>query len=200
MFMCRTGIALVGLGLAFATTTYGRIQSQQYDIGRVPTAEEIAAYDISIAPDGEGLPPGGGTADQGQGIYAVRCAECHGATGREGPNDILVGGQGTLASDQPLRTVGSYWPYATTLWDYINRAMPFETPGTLSADDVYSTVAYILFLNGLVEESQRLDAETLPQVQMPNRDGFVLDDRPDVGPTTVHPVVAPPVSPPRNEQ
>ena len=123
MFMCRTGIVLVGLGLAFATTTYGRMQSQQYDIGRVPTAEEIAAYDISVAPNGEGLPPGGGTADQGQNIYVTRCAECHGATGREGPNDILVGGQGTLASDQPLRTVGSYWPYATTLWDYINRAL-----------------------------------------------------------------------------
>jgi len=200
MFMCRTGIAVVGLGLALTSATYGHTQSQRYDIGRTPTAEEIAAYDISVAPDGEGLPPGGGTANQGQSIYAVRCAECHGATGREGPNDILVGGQGTLASDQPLRTVGSYWPYATTLWDYINRAMPFETPGTLSADDVYSTVAYILFLNGLVEENQRLDLETLPQVRMPNRDGFVLDDRPDVGPTTVHPVVAPPVSPPRNEQ
>ena len=198
MFISKPALAAVlGLSLMFAGSAHVHTQSQQYDLGRIATAEEIAAYDISIAPDGEGLPPGGGTAAEGQNIYAIRCAECHGATGREGPNDILVGGQGTLASNNPLKTVGSYWPYATTLWDYINRAMPFETPGTLSPNAVYSTVAYVLFLNELVEEGQRLDAVTLPQVRMPNQNGFVLDNRPDVGPTAAHPVVVTPVPPPR---
>jgi cytochrome c len=98
-----------------------------------------------------------------------------------------VGGQGTLASDTPLKTVGSFWPYAPTLWDYINRAMPFETPGTMSPDAVYSTVAYVLFLNELVAEDQLLDATTLPLIKMPNRDGFIPDNRPDVG----HPVISP---------
>jgi len=98
-----------------------------------------------------------------------------------------VGGQGTLASDTPLKTVGSFWPYAPTLWDYINRAMPFETPGTMSPDDVYSTVAYVLFLNELVAEDQLLDATTLPLIKMPNLDGFIPDNRPDVG----HPSISP---------
>ena len=188
MFMCSVRIAsLLVIVLSGSLTAQSQPTSQLFNIGRTPTAEEIAAWDISVTPDGEGLPPGSGTAAEGRNIYSVRCTECHGASGREGPHDILVGGQGTLASDTPLKTVGSFWPFAPTLWDYINRAMPFETPGTMSPDDVYSTVAYVLFLNELVAEDQLLDATTLPLIKMPNRDGFRPDNRPDVG----HPVISP---------
>lgn len=151
-----------------------------FGLGRTPTAAEIRAWDITIGPDGAGLPPGGGTAAEGRSIYQTRCVECHGATGKEGPHDVLVGGRGTLASPKPVKTIGSYWPYATTLWDYINRAMPFDTPGSLSHDQVYATVAYLLYLNGIVGEHDRVDAASLPRITMPNRGGFILDDRPDV--------------------
>ena len=187
MFMCSVRIAsLLVIVLSGSLAAQSQPTSQLFNIGRTPTPEEIAAWDISVTPDGEGLPPGSGTAAEGRNIYSVRCTECHGASGREGPHDILVGGQGTLASDTPLKTVGSFWPYAPTLWDYINRAMPFETPGTMSPDAVYSTVAYVLFLNELVAEDQLLDATTLPLIKMPNRDGFIPDNRPDVG----HPVIS----------
>ena len=188
MFMCSVRISsLLVIVLSGSLTAQSQPTSQLFNIGRTPTAEEIAAWDISVTPDGEGLPSGSGTAAEGRNIYSVRCTECHGASGREGPHDILVGGQGTLASDTPLKTVGSFWPFAPTLWDYINRAMPFETPGTMSPDDVYSTVAYVLFLNELVAEDQLLDATTLPLIKMPNRVGFRPDNRPDVG----HPVISP---------
>jgi S-disulfanyl-L-cysteine oxidoreductase SoxD len=152
----------------------------QLGVGRTPTAEELKAIDIEVLPDGRGLPPGRGTAERGKTVYASRCVTCHGATGKEGPQDVLVGGQGTLASAKPIKTVGSYWPYATTLWDYINRAMPFDHPGTLPPDDVYATTAYLLYINGIVGERDVMDAATLPRVQMPNRNGFVPDSRPDV--------------------
>jgi cytochrome c len=148
-------------------------------VGRTPTPEELRAIDIEVTPDGRGLPPGSGIAETGKKVYESRCALCHGATGKEGPQDILVGGQGTLASAKPLKTVGSYWPYATSLWDYINRAMPFDHPGTLPVDDVYATTAYLLYLNGIIGEHDVLDQTTLPAVRMPNRDGFVADARPD---------------------
>jgi cytochrome c len=154
--------------------------AQKFGFGRPATPEEIRAWDTSIMPDGTGLPPGGATAAEGRSVYDSRCARCHGATGK-GPNDALVGGSGTLASADPQKTVGSYWPYATTLWDYIYRAMPFDQPGTMTAEQVYASVAYVLFLNGIVSEQQRIDARSLPRVRMPNREGFVPDDRPDVG-------------------
>src|SRR5512140_709524 len=154
-------------------------QSPRYHVGRAPTPEEIQAWDIAVGPDGRGLPAGSGTAVRGKAVYAAQCARCHGATAREGPEAPLVGGIGTLATAHPVKTVGSYWPYATTLWDYVNRAMPFDRPGMLSADDVYATVAYVLFLNGIVRESDTLDRRTLPQIRMPNRDGFEPDPRPD---------------------
>ena len=106
---------------------------------------------------------------------------CHGATGKEGPHDVLAGGRGTLASPKPLKTVGSYWPYATTVWDYVNRAMPFDHPGTLTADQVYALTAYLLYINGIVGERDVVSQETLPRVTMPNRNGFIPDPRPDTG-------------------
>lgn len=142
-------------------------------LGRTPSAAEIAAYDIDVGADGQGLPAGSGTALQGAAIYAVKCVACHGATGVEGPRDKLVGGKDTLASDKPLKTVGSYWPYATTVYDYIHRAMPFTQPGTLTPDEVYALTAFLLYRNGIVGETDVMDRETLPKVRMPNRDGFI---------------------------
>jgi cytochrome c len=150
-------------------------------VGHAPSAGEIHAWDISVDPNGRGLPEGSGTAAQGREMYANRCAKCHGAKGEGRDSVPLAGGQGTLKALKPLRTVGSYWPYATTIWDYVNRAMPFDKPGTLGKDQVYALTAYVLYLNGLVAENAVIDAKTLPKVQMPNRGGFVADPRPDVG-------------------
>jgi cytochrome c len=155
-------------------------QSPKYGVGRPPTPDEIRALGPTLAPDGTGLPEGSGTAVEGRTVFALRCAKCHGekATGDIGP--ALVGGQGTLATPKPVKTVGSFWPYATTLWDYIHRAMPFNEPGALSASQVYAVTAYLLYLNDIVSEKQVLDSKTLPKIRMPNRDGFVADPRPDV--------------------
>jgi S-disulfanyl-L-cysteine oxidoreductase SoxD len=155
-------------------------QSPKYGVGQPPTAEQIRNLGASIAPDGSGLPDGSGTVAAGRDIFAARCAKCHGekAQGLIGPP--LVGGQGTLNTAKPLKTVGSFWPYATTVWDYINRAMPFNQPGLLKAPEVYAVVAYILNLNGIIGSNQVMDAKSLPKVKMPNRDGFVADPRPDV--------------------
>ena len=143
------------------------------NLGSEVRPEEIAAWDISIAPDGSGLPPGSGTATEGAAIYHAKCASCHGLKGSKGPADPLVGGMGTLASKKPVKTVGSYWPYATTLFDYIRRAMPFNAPQSLSNHEVYALSAYLLFLNGIIGPELPMDAKTLPQVKMPNRDGFI---------------------------
>jgi cytochrome c len=155
-------------------------QSPRYGVGRTPTSDEIRQWDISVAPDGTGLPPGSGTAAAAKEIYTNRCAKCHGSEGQGRDSVPLAGGQGTLASPKPLKTVGSYWPYATTIWDYINRAMPFDRPGTLTHDQVYSLTAYLLFRNGIISETTVVDAASLPKIQMPNRRGFVPDPRPDV--------------------
>ena len=144
-------------------------------LGRVATPDEIASWDISIGPDGAGLPPGQGTPKQGETVYAEKCVACHGEKGAGKPNDQLVGGRGSLSGDQvPVKTVGSFWPYATTLFDYIRRAMPLNAPKSLSDDEVYAVSAYILRLNGIIGEADAMDAQTLPQVQMPNRDGFIV--------------------------
>src|SRR5262245_16063143 len=143
-------------------------QSPKYGVGRAAAPEEIARWSSSIAPDGTGLPAGSGTAAQGKEAYANRCSRCHGANGEGRDSVPLAGGQGTLKSPKPLKTVGSFWPYATTVFDYIHRAMPFDRPGTLTVDQVYSLTAYVLFLNGIVQENAVIDAKTLPKVEMPN--------------------------------
>src|SRR6185295_6842828 len=127
---------------------------------------DIAAWDISIGPSGAGLPPGSGTASAGAGVYAAKCIACHGEKGVGKPSDQLVGGNGTLRDAAPVRTVGSYWPYATTLFDYIRRAMPWPQPQSLSADEVYSVTAYVLFLNGVIGETDVVNAATLPKIAM----------------------------------
>jgi cytochrome c len=147
-------------------------------IGTPLNAMEIAAWNIDVAPDGRGLPAGSGDVVTGAHIFAAKCAACHGANGEGGVGDRLIGGRGTLASDKPVRTVGSYWPYATTLFDYIRRAMPYNAPQSLSADEVYALSAWILNRNGIVPDDARLDAQSLAAIRMPNRDGFVPDPRP----------------------
>jgi hypothetical protein len=142
--------------------------------GQPISAADIAAWDITVGPDGAGLPAGSGTAKVGQPVYVEKCQACHGEKGTGGINDPLAGGIGSLAAGKiPVRTVGSYWPWPTTLFDYIRRAMPFQTPKSLSADEVYALSAYILSLNGIVGEDVVMDAQTLPKVRMPNRDGFI---------------------------
>ena len=141
-------------------------------LGVPASPEEVAGWDISIGPEGENLPAGSGTVAQGASIYAVQCFACHGPDGEGATNDRLAGGHGSLATDSASKTVGSYWPYATTVFDYVRRAMPFQQPGTLSDDEVYALTAYLLNINGIIDEGEILNAETLPTIVMPNRDGF----------------------------
>jgi cytochrome c len=151
-----------------------------YGIGRVATPAEIAGWNIDVGGDGSNLPPGSGSVSHGREVFDQQCAACHGARGEGGVGDRLVGGQSTLATPKPVRTVGSYWPYAPTLFDYIRRAMPQNAPGSLGNDDVYAVSAYILSLNGLLPADATLDAKTLAAIKMPNRNMFVGDPRPDV--------------------
>ena len=152
-----------------------------YGLGQTPNEDLLKGWDIAIGPHGDELPPGRGTVAAGAALYLRQCAMCHGANGHEGPDPVLVGGHGTLASDTPVRTIGSYWPYATTLYDYIYRAMPFLAPASLGADEVYALCAFLLHANGIIGTDAVMDQRTLPAVQMPNRDGFIADPRPDTG-------------------
>jgi cytochrome c len=144
------------------------------NLGRPATRAEIAAWDISIPPDGIGLPPGSGTPEQGAVVYAQKCQSCHGEKGAGKPNDQLVGGQGTLTSKSPVRTIGSYWPYATTVFDYVRRAMPYTESKSLTDEEVYAVTAYLLHLNGIIGAQDAMNAQSLPQVRMPNRDNFIV--------------------------
>jgi mono/diheme cytochrome c family protein len=174
---------LLGLGLIVAAGTFASAAEPGYfGYGSIATPEQIAGWDIDArGGDGVGLPPGNGTVERGTAVYAEQCAACHGTFGEgEGRFPKLVGGIGTLRHDRPELTVGSYWPFAPTLWDYINRAMPMPAPHTLSADDVYALTAYILSLNDIVSGEFVADRESLPKVKMPNRDNFLwTDPRPD---------------------
>jgi S-disulfanyl-L-cysteine oxidoreductase SoxD len=148
--------------------------TQVPQFGQSITPGDITPWDISIGPDGVGLPPGRGTAKQGEAVYAAKCQTCHGEKGVGGPNDALAGGIGSLAPGQvPVKTVGSYWPYATTLFDYVRRAMPFPESKSLTNDQLYAVAAYILNLNGIIGLDDVLDAKSLPKVKMPNRNGFI---------------------------
>jgi mono/diheme cytochrome c family protein len=180
---------LMGIGALIAMAGASPVAAQlpTYGVGRPPTAEEVKAWDLTIPPDGQGLPPGSGTAALGKPIFVERCASCHGETGEDPKYIRLVGGQGSLATVQPIKTIGSFWQYATTLWSYIRRAQPFDEPGSLTPDQVYAVTAYLLHRNGIIGEQDVMNAKTLSLVQMPNRDGFVPDPRPDVGPASQQP-------------
>jgi cytochrome c len=165
----------------------GSAQSPTYGLGKAPTAEEVKAWDIAISPDGRELPPGRGTAKEGAPLYAQKCAACHGATGSGGrapqliktdPNAAATGKEPPCLSPciRGANVMGIHSPYATTIWDYINRGMPFGKEGSLKPDEVYAITAFLLYKNGVIPEDQVLDAKTLPEVKMPNRDGYVLPD------------------------
>jgi S-disulfanyl-L-cysteine oxidoreductase SoxD len=154
----------------------------RYGIGRAATPAEIAAIDIDVRPDGTGLPAGSGTSAAGASIYASKCAQCHGATGKEGPNDVLVGrvpgDSFPFAADPKVpHTIGNYWPYATTVFDYIRRAMPTTAPGSLTNDEVYALTAFLLHANGIIDAGAVMDKTSLPKVAMPAKKYFVPDTR-----------------------
>ena len=158
--------------LATAPLTPARAAEEPH-FGKPITAEDLAPWDISIGPDGAGLPAGKGTVAEGAKVFAEKCQACHNEKGAGMPNDRLVGGAGTIvAGKAAVKTVGSYWPYATTLFDYVRRAMPWDRPKSLSNEEVYAVAAYVLYLNGVIGENDVLDAQSLPKVKMPNRDGF----------------------------
>src|SRR4029078_8488408 len=164
--------ALLIAGSILTTISASAFAAESPNLGRLATPEEIAAWDISIGPDGVGLPPGSGTPKQGEAVYAAKCIACHGEKGAGKPNDQLVGGQGTLSGDKPpVKTVGSFWPYATTVFDYVRRALADNESKSLTNDEVYAVVAYILNLNGIIADTDKMDAQTLGKVKMPNRDG-----------------------------
>jgi len=147
--------------------------AQAPNLGKPIDPAEITAWDISILPDGTGLPPGGGTPAQGAPVYAQKCAMCHGIDGKGGVNAAVVGG-GPLTGMESPKTIANFWPYATTLFDFTRRAMPWQQPKTLTNDEVYALTAYILALNKLIGENDEMNAKTLPKIKMPNRDGFII--------------------------
>jgi cytochrome c len=167
-FVFVAGMLLLSSALAWA-------QSSTYKgVGRAPTEDEVRALDVAVGPSGKELPPGSGTAKDGEDIFANKCALCHGVDG-EGSSlaPRLVGGQETLKSPKPVLTIGSYWPFATTIFDYVRKTMPRGQEGSLSANELYALSAFLLFKNGIIKDTDVMDAKTLPKVQMPNRNGFV---------------------------
>ena len=166
-----TTVVMVLLAVAASTSS---VAQETPNLGRPATPAEIAGWDISIPPDGTGLPPGSGTSAQGAVVYTQKCQSCHGEKGGGKPNDQLVGGQGTLTSAGPVRTIGSYWPYATTVFDYVRRAMPYTQSQSLTNEEVYAVTAYLLHLNGIIGPQDVMNAQTLPHVRMPNRDNFIV--------------------------
>ncbi len=166
--------------LLCAVSAFG--QTKYPGVGKAAPAERVKAADMTVMADGRGLPVGRGNVETGRGLYKTHCAECHNEAGegRDKQWPALVGGTGTLATKSAKKTVGSYWPYATTVWDTIARSMPYNNPGTLKSDEVYAITAFVLHLNGIVAAGQGLDEKSLPQVKMPNRDGFIPAVHPDV--------------------
>lgn len=166
------------LALALLAALMGSIATALADptpnLGRVATPEEMSSWDIDVSPDGTGLPPGSGTAKDGAAVYAAKCQSCHGVNGVNGAATELAGGQGTLGvpGKRPVKTVGSFWPYATSVFAYVRRAMPYDKPKSLTNDELYAVTAYVLHLNNLIGEDDVMNAQTLPKVQMPNRNGF----------------------------
>lgn len=165
-------VSSLAIALTVATAAVTASAAEGPALGIPVSESEAALVDFVVMPDGRGLPEGSGDAHQGLVVYQRECRICHGDGGRGGPNDRLTGGVGSLAGERPIKTVGSYWPYATTVFDYVRRAMPYQQPGSLSTDEVYAVTAYLLAENGVIDRNEAMDAETLPAVRMPNRAGF----------------------------
>ncbi len=164
-------LGLIGMAAALADDGPG--------LGEELTAGQLEAVDFTIMPDGDGLPAGSGDAITGRDVYNLNCLACHGENGSGGVNDALSGGHGSLTGPRPQKTVGSFWPYATTVFDYVRRAMPFQAPGSLSNEETYAVTAYLLFVNGIIAEDVAMNAESLPQVKMPNHENFVWGYTPE---------------------
>lgn len=185
--MFRSSPPLIGVVIAALSLMpmFASAEEPRFGFGRPPTPVTLSfdGWDIVVGPQGKNLPPGSGTVSEGKAVYQQTCVACHGVKGEGGGiGGRLVGGFGTLDTDHPVKTVGSYWPYATTLFDYVHRAMPFNNPQSLSNDEVYAVSAYILYLNDIIERDAVMNAETLPEVEMPNRGGFIRSyPWPDVG-------------------
>ena len=184
MSMHKKSLLLIAGVMLFSGSVQAQSIIDHYGFGKPATDQEIAKY-FSIPPSGRGLPPGSGTAKEGATVFADNCAACHGDKLQGNPaagigGDKLLGGRGSLATKTPVKTVESYWPYATTLFDYIKRAMPFSAPGSLTDDQVYSVVAYILSEGKVIKPTEVMNAQTLPKVAMPNRDGVIPDSRPEL--------------------
>jgi mono/diheme cytochrome c family protein len=165
-YSCSLLAALITVAACVAASAQGRT----YQLGSTPTQEEIKARDIAISPEGKELPPGSGSAKEGAAIFAQKCAACHGANGNGGG---VTRGIVPLGNAKPVKITFSLVPYATTVWDFINRAMPQSKPGSLTADEVYAATAYVLYRNDIIKETEVLDAKSLPKVKMPNRDNFI---------------------------
>lgn len=178
--MCNFHRTLLVLFIALFVNPSSADDGVHFGYGKTATLNEISGWDIDVRPDGKGLPPGAGSVGDGEYLYEDKCAQCHGSFG-EGNNQFpaLAGGEGTLTDQRPHRTVGSYWPYTSTLWDYINRAMPYAQPGSLSDTEVYAITAYVLFLNDLVADDFVLSRENFSTIDLPNKANFVPDSRPD---------------------
>ena len=181
--LAAAAFLIAGSALAFACTAGGdrpaSVDAAGPQLGRPAPAALIRRMDLTVAADGSGLPDGAGSVADGRLTFAAKCASCHGEGGIGGAADALVGGQGTLTSPKPIRTVGSYWPYAPTLFDYIRRAMPLSAPQSLEDREVYGLVAYLLSINGIVADTATLDRASLLRIRMPNRDGFASLERQD---------------------
>src|SRR5262252_2239791 len=175
--MCTSSGSMVAVCLALWLAV-GGVAAAGPNRGQPIDPAAIGAWDISVQPDGTGLPPGAGTPAQGARLYAEKCAQCHGSDGQGGVAGVtsapLVGGGAITDIAASLKTIANFWPYATTVFDYIRRAMPWQQPRTLTDDEVYALTAYILSLNHIIGENDVMDAQTLPKVRMPNRDGFII--------------------------
>jgi mono/diheme cytochrome c family protein len=180
--MAALKLLAVTAALGFGMLVPASAQTGDKNLGRHLSDKELAGWNIDVFADGKGLPPGRGTVAEGAKVYQAQCVACHGANLEGGMGPALVGGVGSLTTDKPVKTIGSYWPYATTLFDYIRRAMPFQAPQSLSNDEVYSVTAYLLNKNGILPATATVGANNLAAVKMPNRDNFYVDDRPDVKP------------------
>ena len=168
------------LALSLLVAPGAALAQSSYQLGTRLTETQVAPWNIDVSPSGAGLPRGTGDVAQGKVVYEAKCAACHGAKGEGKPADRLVGGVGSLKGTRPIKTLGSFWPYATSIYDYIYRSMPYDRPQSLTPDEVYAVTAYLLHLNDIVGPATTLDAASLPKIRMPNQEGFTGDPRPDV--------------------